>query len=192
MLWRPITSYYKKTNSGNHEIRWRDDRSKDCQKTFKTKLEAIGWQEYLRTGEAPEYLPNKPANSISLREFVEIFRVRHCALKAYATAKLYMRDLELWVLPFLGDKIMAKIDDDDIHTWMERLVEEKKPSPKSMANYRKTLHKVFKCAMTQKFEDRYGNRVPYVTKNPVATTKCLLPPEEKEMFTWSEGEQRKF
>ncbi len=31
-------------------------------------------------------------------------------------------------VPYLGEKIMAKIDDDGIHTWMERLIEEKKTS----------------------------------------------------------------
>ncbi|MBP9708924.1 MAG: site-specific integrase [Oligoflexales bacterium] len=191
MLWRPISAYYKKTSAGNHEVRWRDHKGREKQKTFRTKPEATAWMEYLRCGVHPEHAMEDAGHNITVRGFLEIFKERHCAMKSAGTKRHYIQSLETHVFPYIGDKPMSEVDDDDIRLWMKKLAG-KKVSAKSLCNHRRLVHLYFKCACIWKFQDQLGNRKPFIKYNPVTYTTNPLSIEEHEIVTWTDAEKRAF
>lgn len=147
--------------------------------------------EYLRCGVHPEYAMDDVGHNITVRGFLEIFKERHCAMKSAGTKRHYIQSLEAHVFPYLGDRPMSEVDDDDIRLWMKKLAG-KKVSAKSLCNHRHLVHLYFKCACIWKFQDQLGNRKPYIKYNSVSYTTNPLSIEEHEIVTWTDVEKRTF
>jgi site-specific recombinase XerD len=82
----------------------------------------------------------------------------------------YRRDIENWVLPYLGHQAAEHVDERDVQEWIEKIKATKKLAPKSIADKHMLLHSMYQFGKAKSRK--------LVTHNPCLETE--LPKRTKK------------
>lgn len=183
MLSKPIQSSITTTSAGTYEVRWRT-KGRNCQKTFKRKVDALRLQsDLLRVQECAGDVA-----SIRFEDFAEIWLQRHCRIEVEeSTGVGYEQLLRLSILPYFSGMLLSEIDEDDVIRFKEWLTLEKGYKPISVGNHVRHLKMIFNSAC--KWKDEKKRR--YLFVSPARNVKEPRKPEVDFRF-WTADEIKKF
>ena len=162
--------------SGKYRVRYRDPSGRNRSRTFMRKADADRFAREVEVDmDRGDWIdPRKSA--ISLQEWSETFLSSSLSL-APTSLQTYRRDLELYVLPALGNRRLSRLNAEEIEQWLGAELA-RGISPSSVHRHYRTLRRVLESAVEK---DR-------LLLNPCAKVRPpRVPVRPMAILTWSQS-----
>ncbi len=161
---------------GKYRVRYRDPAERNRSRTFMRKADAERFAREVEVDMDRGDWIDPRKSEISLHAWCETFLSSSLSL-APTSLETYRRDLELYVLPALGDRRLSRLNAEEIEEWLG--VELARGiSPSSVHRHYRTLRRVLQAAVEK---DR-------LLANPCAKVRPpKVPTRPMAILTWAQS-----
>ena len=131
--------------NGKYRVRYRDPSGRPRSKTFIRKADADRYAREVEVDKDRGAWIDPRKSSMSLHAWSETFLTSALSLSP-TSVQTYRRDLELYVLPALGDRRLAHLHAEEIEQWLVAELA-RGLSPSSVHRHYRTLRRVLQAAV---------------------------------------------
>lgn len=159
---------------------WQGNNKKKKKRGFKTKREALDWEQSFR---------QKQAASLDMlfKDFVEVYTEDMKPRLKYNTWLTKEHIIKTKLLPYFGSKKMNEIKAADIVRWQNEMMAFRDSEG---IGYSKVYLKTLQSQLSAIFN--HGIRLYELKENPVRKAGSMGGEKQKEMLVWTKEEYKKF
>ncbi len=162
--------------SGNYRVRYRDPLGRPRSRTFRRKADADRFAREVEVDMDRGDWVDPRKSEIPLQAWAEMF-LRSSLSLAPTSLATYRRDLQLYVLPALGDRRLSRLNAEEIEEWLGAELA-RGISPSSVHRHYRTLRRVLQSAVEK---DR-------LLTNPCAKVRPpRVPARPMAILNWSQA-----
>jgi integrase len=176
---------YKQKDSGSWYVMtqytdWTGVRKQKCKRGFKTRREALEWEQRFQQQNAGDL-------DMSFEAFVEIYTADLKARLKESTWQTKENIIKNKILPYFGNRKINEITTKDVIAWQnEQLAYRDENHEPYSQSYLKTLHNQLSAIFN------HAVRFYELRSNPAAKAGNMGAEERKEMLFWTKEEYQKF